>query len=157
MSVVTGHSLIYYGSGETPYCDRCRLAQEAGRQTVHLTGGLDTPNKGRAFMGKKLYVGNLNRATTNADLETAFAAFGEVRSAEIIMDRMTGESKGFAFVEMATDQQALAAIEGLNMKDLGGRTINVNEARPKTDSRAGGGGGGRGRSGGGGGGGGRRW
>jgi cold-inducible RNA-binding protein len=106
-------------------------------------------------MGKKLYVGNLNRATTNADLETAFAAFGEVRSAEIIMDRMTGESKGFAFVEMATDQQALAAIEGLNMKDLGGRTINVNEARPKTDSRAGGGGG-RGRTGGGGGGG-RRW
>ncbi len=100
-------------------------------------------------MGKKLYVGNLNRATTNAELETAFAAFGEVRSAEVIIDRMSGESKGFAFVEMATDQQALAAIEGLNMKELGGRTVNVNEARPKTDSR--GGGGGRGRTGGGGG------
>jgi len=107
-------------------------------------------------MAKKLYVGNLSRTTSNTELETAFAAFGEVRSAEIIMDRMTGESKGFAFVEMATDQQAQAAIDGLNMKELGGRTINVNEARPKTDSRSGGAGGRGGRSGGGGGGC-RRW
>ncbi len=102
-------------------------------------------------MAKKLYVGNLNRATTISELETAFAVFGEVRSAEIIVDRMSGESKGFAFVEMATDQQAKAAIDGMNLKDLGGRTISVNEARPKTENR--GGGGGKGRPGGGG----RRW
>jgi cold-inducible RNA-binding protein len=98
-------------------------------------------------MAKKLFVGNLNRATTDRELEQAFAAFGEVRSAQVIMDRMTGESKGFGFVEMATDEQARAAIEGLNLKELGGRSITVNEARPRPE----GGGGGRGRSGG------RRW
>jgi RNA recognition motif-containing protein len=98
-------------------------------------------------MAKKLFVGNLSRATTDRELEQAFAAFGEVRSAQVIMDRMTGESKGFGFVEMATDDQGRAAIEGLNLKELGGRSITVNEARPRPE----GGGGGRGRSGG------RRW
>jgi RNA recognition motif-containing protein len=98
-------------------------------------------------MGKKLFVGNLSRATTDRELEQAFAPFGEVRSAQVIMDRMSGESKGFGFVEMATDEQARAAIEGMNLKELGGRSITVNEARPRPE----GGGGGRGRSGG------RRW
>lgn len=105
-------------------------------------------------MGRKLYVGNLSRTTTDKELEQAFAPFGEVRSAEVIKDRMTGESKGFGFVEMATDEQAQAAISGMNLKEIGGRAINVNEARPKTE---GGGGGGGGRRFGGGGGGGRRY
>src|SRR5262245_20391353 len=102
-----------------------------------------------AQMGKKLYVGNLNYDTTDADLETMFAAFGTVQSAQIIMDRDTGRSKGFGFVEMGSDQEAQAAIAGLSGKQVGGRNLTVNEARPKEDR--GGGGGGRGGYGGGGG------
>lgn len=102
---------------------------------------------------KKLYVGNLSRQTTEEGLETAFAAFGEVRSVAIVRDRMTGESRGFGFVEM-NDEEANAAITGLNGTQLDGRTLNVNEARPRADRP-------RGRSGGGGrgdyGGRGRRW
>jgi RNA recognition motif-containing protein len=82
-------------------------------------------------MGKKLYVGNLAFATTDADLERIFAAFGTVQSAQVIMDRDTGRSKGFGFVEMGTDQEAQAAIAGLNNKESDGRTLTVNEARPK--------------------------
>src|SRR5262245_60339461 len=100
-------------------------------------------------MGKKLYVGNLAFATTEADLERLFGAFGTVVSAQVIMDRDTGRSKGFGFVEMGTDQEAQAAIAGLNNKESDGRTLTVNEARPKES------GGGRGGFGGGGGGGGR--
>jgi RNA recognition motif-containing protein len=101
-------------------------------------------------MGKKLYVGNLPYETTNADLEQMFAAYGTVQSAQVIMDRDTGRSKGFGFVEMGNDQEAQAAITGLSGTQMGGRNLTVNEARPKEDR--GGGGGGRGGYGGGGGG-----
>ena len=102
-------------------------------------------------MGKKLYVGNLSYNTGKNDLEQMFAAHGAVVSAQIIADRDTGRSKGFGFVEMGTDQEAQAAITALNGKDVDGRAMTVNEARPQ-EGRSGGGGG---RSGGGGFGGGR--
>ncbi len=110
-------------------------------------------------MGKKLYVGNLTYDTTDGDLEQMFAAHGTVESAQIIMDRDTGRSKGFGFVEMKSDQEAQAAIQALNGQDRGGRALTVNEARPREERgpRGGGGGGGRGGYGGGGGGGGRRY
>ena len=115
-------------------------------------------------MGKKLYVGNLAYGVTDSDLETMFAAHGTVQSAQVIMDRDTGRSKGFGFVEMSSDQEAQAAIAGLNGQEKDGRALTVNEARPREDrggSRGGGGGGygggGRGRGGYGGGGGGRRY
>jgi RNA recognition motif-containing protein len=98
-------------------------------------------------MGKKLYVGNLSFEVTDADLEQMFAAFGTVQSAQVIMDRDAGRSKGFGFVEMSSDQEAQAAIAGLSGKQVGGRSLTVNEARPREDR-----GGGRGGHGGGGGG-----
>ncbi len=101
-------------------------------------------------MGKKLYVGNLAYSVTDSALEQLFAAHGTVQSAQVIMDRDTGRSKGFGFVEMGSDQEAAAAIQALNLKELDGRALTVNEARPRES-----GGGGRG-FGGGGGGGGRR-
>jgi len=104
-----------------------------------------------------IFVGNLSRDVTNEDLQQAFAVFGEVTSANVIRDKFSGDSRGFGFVEMPAKAAAQAAIAGLNGKDLKGRAINVNEARPKTDNRSGGGGGGdRSRRPGGGGGGGRR-
>lgn len=84
-------------------------------------------------MAKKLYVGGLSYDTTEASLQTAFAQAGTVASATIITDRMSGRSKGFGFVEMSTDDEAQKAIEMLNGKELDGRTITVNEARPQTD------------------------
>src|SRR5260370_33593294 len=102
-------------------------------------------------MGKKLYVGNLTYGATDADLQRMFEAHGTVQSAQVIMDRDTGRSKGFGFVEMGTDQEAQAAIAALSGKEVDGRALTVNEARPKTE-----GGGGRGGYGGGGGGGGGR-
>jgi RNA recognition motif-containing protein len=99
-------------------------------------------------MGTKLYVGNLSFRTTSEELRDAFAAAGTVESASVIEDRDTGRSRGFAFVEMATAEEAAAAIEQFNGKDFGGRNLTVNEAKPRTD-RAGGGG--RGYGGGGGG------
>jgi cold-inducible RNA-binding protein len=95
-------------------------------------------------MGKRLYVGNLSFATTETDLREAFAATGhEVAEAKIVLDRDTGRPRGFAFVEMTTDEGAQHAIAELNGKDLQGRTIAVSEARERT---GGGGGGGGGRS-----------
>lgn len=92
-------------------------------------------------MAMKLYVGNLTYDTTNSALETMFAEFGEVRSAQVANDRDTGRSKGFGFVEMSNDQEAKAAISALNGKEVGGRALNVNEARPREDrGRSGGGG-----------------
>src|SRR5438105_5696141 len=96
-------------------------------------------------MGKKLYVGNLSYSVTDSDLLKMFEPHGTVESAQVIMDRDTGRSKGFGFVEMKSDQEAQAAIAALNGQDSGGRALTVNEARPKTE------GGGRGGSGGGGG------
>ena len=103
-------------------------------------------------MGKKLYVGNLNYSVTDSDLMKLFEPHGTVESAQVIMDRDTGRSKGFGFVEMKTDQEAQAAIAALNGKEVDGRALTVNEAKPREDR---GGGGGRGGYGGGGGGGGR--
>jgi RNA recognition motif-containing protein len=81
-------------------------------------------------MAMKLYVGGLAYATTNEELQDLFASFGEIASAEVIMDRATGRSKGFGFVSMVNDAEAQTAIEELNGKDFAGRTITVNEARP---------------------------
>jgi RNA recognition motif-containing protein len=109
-------------------------------------------------MGKKIYVGNLAFSVSDELLNSTFAQFGAVDSAKIIMDRETGRSKGFGFVEMATDSDADQAIEKLNGQDLNGRNMNVSEARPQEDRPRGGGGGrgggfgGGGRGGGGGGG-----
>jgi RNA recognition motif-containing protein len=113
-------------------------------------------------MGKKLYVGNLNYGVSDSSLQQMFEPHGTVQSAQVIMDRDTGRSKGFGFVEMGSDQEAQAAIAALNGKEVEGRALTVNEARPKTEGgRGGGGGGGRGGYGGGrggyGGGGGRRY
>jgi RNA recognition motif-containing protein len=92
-----------------------------------------------------IYVGNLSRDVSEAELREAFQAFGEVSSASIIKDKFTGESRGFGFVEMPNKSEADAAISGMNGKDLKGRAINVNEARPRTDRpRTGSGFGGRG-------------
>lgn len=93
-------------------------------------------------MPTKLYVGNLSFKTTSDDLREHFSQAGEVESASVIEDRETGRSRGFGFVEMATPEGAAAAIEQFNGKDLNGRNLTVNEARPKTDRGGGGGGGG---------------
>ena len=115
-------------------------------------------------MGKKLYCGNLSYGVSSSDLQQLFEEFGTVESAQVISDRDTGRSKGFGFVEMSSDEEAQAAIEGLNEKEHDGRPLTVNEARPREDRRGGGGGGGGrrggyggGRGGGGGGRGGDRW
>jgi hypothetical protein len=102
-------------------------------------------------VGKKLYCGNLSYGVTSSELEQMFSEFGTVQSAEVIMDRETGRSKGFGFVEMGSDAEAQAAIDGLNLKENQGRALAVNEARPRQDRGGGGGGGGRGGYGGGGG------
>jgi hypothetical protein len=106
-------------------------------------------------MGNKLYVGNLAYSVRDESLQTAFAPFGTVTSAKVMMDRETGRSKGFGFVEMGSDAEAQAAINGMNGQALEGRAIVVNEARPREERPGGFGGGGRGGYGGGGGGGGR--
>ena len=93
-------------------------------------------------MGKKLYVGNLSYETGDSDLEKLFATHGTVQSAQVIMDRDTGRSKGFGFVEMASSEEAQAATQALNGKESNGRALTVNEARPREErsgSRAGGG------------------
>ena len=105
-------------------------------------------------MGNKLYVGNLPYSVRDSDLEQSFGQFGAVTSAKVMMERDTGRSKGFGFVEMGSDAEALAAIEGMNGAPLGGRSLVVNEARPMEPRppRTGGGGGYGGGGGGGGGG-----
>ena len=104
-------------------------------------------------MGNKLYVGNLPYSVRDGDLEQSFGQFGTVSSAKVMMERDTGRSKGFGFVEMASDAEAQAAISGMNGQALGGRSLVVNEARPMEPRppRSGGGGGGYGGGGGGGG------
>ena len=91
-----------------------------------------------------IYVGNLSRDVSEAELREAFQAFGEIQSCNIIKDKFTGESRGFGFVEMPNRAEAEKAISALNGKDLKGRAINVNEARARTDRPRGGGFGGRG-------------
>jgi len=108
-------------------------------------------------VGKKLYVGNLAYGVSDSTLEQLFSQYGTVQSAQVIQDRATGRSKGFGFVEMDTEAQAQAAIEGLHDQEHDGRRLTVNEAKPREDRGGGGGygggggGGGRGRGGGGGG------
>ncbi len=87
----------------------------------------------------KIYVGNLSYSTDNDGLRAAFEQFGAVNSAEVVIDRNTNRSRGFGFVEMPTDDEAKAAIAGLDSKDLDGRPIKVNEARPRRDDSGGGG------------------
>ena len=105
---------------------------------------------------KNLFVGNMNFQTTESELSELFKAFGQVTHVHVAMDRETGRARGFAFVEMPNDAEAAKAIAGLDGKEVGGRNLKVNEARPKTEGRAprsgsgsgsGGGGGNRGRSG----------
>ena len=105
-------------------------------------------------MGKKLYVGSLNYSVNDAELLRIFEPHGKVESATVIMDRDTGRSKGFGFVEMSSDAEAQAAITAVNGTEHAGRNLVVNEAKPREDR---GGGGRRGGFGGGGGGGGNRW
>ncbi len=81
----------------------------------------------------KIYAGNLSYSVSDEDLRAAFAQFGTVDSADVIVDRATGRSKGFGFVEMSDPSEAKAAIDGLNGKDMDGRNLNVNEAKPRTD------------------------
>jgi RNA recognition motif-containing protein len=100
-------------------------------------------------MGKKLYVGNLPYSVGNTELQRLFEAHGSVVSAQVIMDRDTGRSKGFGFVEMGNDNEAQAAIADMNGKEVDGRSLTVNEARPKPEGGGGGGGGRGGRGGGG--------
>ena len=107
-------------------------------------------------MGKKLYVGNLSYNVDSSQLEQLFSQYGTVQSAQVIQDRDTGRSKGFGFVEMDSDAEAQAAIDGLNEYEHDGRRLTVNEARPREDRGGGGGYGGGGRGGYGGGGGGGR-
>jgi RNA recognition motif-containing protein len=102
-------------------------------------------------MGNKLYVGNLAYSVRDDSLQQAFGEFGNVTSAKVMMDRETGRSKGFGFVEMGSDAEAQAAINGMNGQPLEGRAIVVNEARPREERPGGFGGGGGSRSGGGGG------
>ena len=110
---------------------------------VSLTG-LTAPTRGAAsiywswIMGKKLYVGNFDYQVTDGDLSKIFEEHGTVESAQVIMDRDTSRSKGFGFVEMKTNQEAQAAITALNGTDSGGRTLTVNEARPRTERARGG-------------------
>jgi cold-inducible RNA-binding protein len=88
-------------------------------------------------MGKKLYVGNLAFSVTDSTLQQMFGAHGTVQSAQVIMDRDSGRSKGFGFVEMGNDQEAQAAIQSLNMKEVDGRSLKVNEAKPKAEGGGG--------------------
>jgi|SRR5579871_1459383 len=99
-------------------------------------------------MAKRIYVGGLPYSATDADLEKLFSASGTVTSASVVTDRYTGQAKGFGFVEMSTDAEASAAIKALNGTEMSGRTLTVNEAKPR-EERSGGGGYGGGRDGGG--------
>jgi len=103
-------------------------------------------------MSAKLFVGNLSFNITENDLQDAFAAHGTVVEANLMMDRATGRSRGFAFITMSTPEEAQKAIDALNGRELGGRALTVNIARPREERPGGGGGGGGGRRGGGGGG-----
>ena len=112
-------------------------------------GGSRPFRLGVCILAKKLYVGNLTYNVNETDLEELFAPYGTVQSAQIIVDRDTNRSKGFGFVEMGSDNEAQAAIQGLDGQDHGGRNLTVNEAKPREPRSGGGGGGGYGGGGGG--------
>jgi RNA recognition motif-containing protein len=106
-----------------------------------LPCGAAAHSRGVFVMGKRLYVGNLSYEVTDSALSNLFGEHGNVQSAQVVMDRDTGRSKGFGFVEMGSDQEAQAAIAALNGKESGGRSLTVNEARPKSEGSRGGSGG----------------
>jgi len=110
-----------------------------------VLGDLQIYNLREKEIRMNIYVGNLSNEVTEEDLKQAFETFGQVESANIIKDKYTNRSKGFGFVEMASKAEGQAAIDGLNGKELKGKTLNVNEARPRTESRGRGGGFGGGR------------
>jgi cold-inducible RNA-binding protein len=115
---------------------------------IVLVGKFTRPKlfAGELEMGAKLYVGNLTYSMTNEALQELFQEYGDVRSAQVIQDRDTGRSKGFGFVEMSDSKSASEAITGLHDKEIDGRRLSVNEARPREERRPGGGGGSYGRS-----------
>jgi RNA recognition motif-containing protein len=125
------------------------------RSSIRFDTSFESPLREKVyiFMSTKLYVGNLSFSTSTEDLEQIFAEIGTVQSANIIEDRETGRSRGFAFVEMSSKEEAQNAISTLNGKEINGRELTVNEAKPREDRGGSGGGGGRGGYGGGGGGG----
>src|SRR6266498_502963 len=110
------------------------------RQRRSLSGETPKGEKVKKQMSMKLYVGNLAFETSSNDLQTLFAQAGTVESVSLIEDRETGRSRGFGFVEMSTKEEGAAAVQQFNGKDLGGRTLKVNEAKPREDRGGGGGG-----------------
>ena len=110
------------------------------RQGSSLPVRTPTGGKGKKLMSMKLYVGNLAFQTSSEELQTLFAQAGTVESVSLIEDRETGRSRGFGFVEMSTKEEGAAAIAQFNGKDVGGRALNVNEAKPREDRGGGGGG-----------------
>jgi RNA recognition motif. (a.k.a. RRM, RBD, or RNP domain) len=131
--------------------------QSLGDDAPMIRNGTDAEGFGQkaAIMAKNIYVGNLPYDTTGDDLVDLFQSYGAVASGQVIIDKFSGRSRGFGFVEMANDEEARAAIEALNGSPYGGRPLTVNEARPREERSGGGGGGGGGRGGYGGAGGGR--
>jgi hypothetical protein len=125
-------------------------SESANFECCPVPGGRDPSVHSSSHKGPvmNIYVGNLSRDVTEAELREAFEAFGEVTSCNIITDKFSGESRGFGFVEMPTQAEAQAAMDELNGKEMKGRELNVNEARPRTERRPRGGGGGGGRGGG---------
>src|SRR5438552_15449579 len=121
-------------STDLPLAEDHPAAAQAGELRVLVGQRLGSPNDCRGSpMGRKLYVGNLTYDVTDSGLEQMFAAHGTVQSAQVIMDRETNRSKGFGFVEMGSDQEAQAAIQALNAKEVDGRALTVNEAKPRED------------------------
>lgn len=140
-------------SNQCPVCVRMLYRQHVVSCLTCVSGGVACTAHNTGDFDVNIYVGNLSYRTGDEDLRQAFAQYGEVTSARVITDRETGRSRGFGFAEMANDDEGRAAIAGLDGKDLGGRTLRINEARPREEQapqRRGGGGGG-------GGGGARRW
>ena len=153
-------------SGVTLASDRPLFRMSGAQIEVRKSDGSESRargSEGGAPVATKLFVGGLSYSTTSESLREYFAQCGTVESATVITDRATGQSRGFGFVEMASSEDGEKAIAALNGTQVGGRTLNVNEARPKAERGGGGGGGGGGRGrdrggrGGGGGGGGNRW
>ena len=126
------------------------------RTTVRIPAGVSRAQAGALHLGRKLYVGNLPYSIGEGELQELFSKAGNVESVRVMRDAATGRARGFAFVEMATDEEAQKAASELNQFQMGGRALTVNEARPKPEGGFGGGGGFGGNRGGGGGGGGRR-